>query len=62
MFQQIEADFNGLKPRVIEFPVSKNYTEAEWHEILDQLVPKPEEVYESRNDSKPQPGNDCHCI
>jgi hypothetical protein len=61
MFQQIEADLNGLQSRDIEIPVATNHTETEWLEILSELVPRPEQIYESQNDSEPQPGNNCYC-
>jgi hypothetical protein len=61
--------FSRLKPILaawshvdIEVPVTTYRTEAEWLDILAELVPKPEEIYESQNDSEPQPDNDCYCI
>ena len=61
MFQRTEAELNGFQPRYIEIPVTTNYTETGWLEILAELVSKPEEIYESQNDSEPQPGNNCYC-
>jgi hypothetical protein len=60
MFQQTEAHLNGFQPRDIELPVKTNHTETEWLEILAELVPRPEQIYEFQNDSEPQPGNNCY--
>jgi hypothetical protein len=61
MFQQTKADLNGFQSRDIEIPVTTNHTETEWLEILAELVPRPEQIYESQNGSEPQPGKNCYC-
>ena len=63
MFQQTEASLYGFQPRDIEIPVTTNHTETEWLSILAELLPRPEQIYESQDDSEPQPGNtrNCYC-
>jgi hypothetical protein len=56
--EQAGVDLNNLQPLDIVMPVNPSYTAQEWKEIYAAQLPRPEDNYNYKLGTEPQPGKD----